>query len=44
MIALVSPWKLKGGCPPRFAAALEAHTAVGPPPEYPVDHDPDLAR
>ena len=66
MIALVSRWKLKDGCPPPFAAALETltnavrakepgtllysvhlpapHPPIGPPPEYPVDHDPDLTR
>ena len=66
MIGLISRWKLKNGCPPPFAAALEALTAavrdtepgtlvysvhlpgphppIGPPPDYGVDHDPDLAQ
>jgi hypothetical protein len=66
MIALLSRWKLKDGCPPQFAAALDALTAavrtqeqgtlmysvhvpaphppIGPPPEYPVCTDADLAQ
>jgi quinol monooxygenase YgiN len=66
MIALVSRWKLRDGCPPQFAAALEElttavrsqeqgtlmysvhipapHPPIGPPPEYSVSNDPDIAK
>jgi len=66
MIALFSRWKLKDGCPPQFAAALDTltkavraqepgtlmysvhvpgpHPPIGPPPEYEVCNDPDLAQ
>jgi quinol monooxygenase YgiN len=66
MIALLSRWKLKNGCPPPFAAALQAltdavrsqeagtlmysvhvpapHPPIGPPPDYEVNTDPDLAQ